>query len=365
MEKRGLLEFIWTGYPLFKLRDEAGLPNYKIKSYPWVHSISMANKRFGLIKSAWANRKIEWLACESIDKYVASKITSPTILIALSSMGLHAGIKTQQLGGFYICDRGSSHIRFQNQLLIEEYTRWGFSFDGINQKVIEKEELEYNIADRITVPSEFAKKSFLQMGVPESKISKIIYGANLDRFFKVASPPENSFRILWVGELSIRKGFMYLYEAFQMLKHPRKELLVVGAITLEIKKLLASKSVTDITFLHKVANKDLALLYSTSHVFVLPSIEEGMAMVQGEALACGCPVIATTNTGSEDLFKDGVEGYIIPIRSSNAIKECLQQLMDDHSLQSQMSEAAIQRVKKINGWDKYGEDFSSLIAKIN
>ncbi|WP_220472595.1 glycosyltransferase family 4 protein [Spirosoma foliorum] len=365
MEKRGLLEFIWTGYPLFKLRDEVGIPHSRIKSYPWVHSINMANKRFGLIRSKRINRKIEWLACELIDKYVASEITSSTVLIALSSMGLHAGIKTQQLGGYYICDRGSSHIRFQNELLIEEYARWGFSFEGINPQVIKKEELEYEVADKITVPSEFAKKSFMRMGVSEAKISKIIYGANFDRFFKIADPPKNCFRVFWVGELSIRKGFMYLYEAFQMLKHPRKELLVVGAVTPEIKKLLASKSTANITFLHKVANKDLALLYSTSHVFVLPSIEEGMAMVQGEALACGCPVIATTNTGSEDLFKNGVEGYIIPIRSPNSIKECLQQLVDNHLLQSQMSEAATQRVKQINGWDRYGEEFSKLIASIN
>ena len=55
---------------------------------------------------------------------------------------------------------------------------------------------------------------------------------------------------------------------------------------------------------------------SRSHVMVLPSIEEGLALVQAQALACGCPVIGTRHTGAEDLFSDGNEGFIVPIRNS-------------------------------------------------
>ena len=67
-------------------------------------------------------------------------------------------------------------------------------------------------------------------------------------------------------------------------------------------------------FLGVVGQERLAELMSTSHVMVLPSIEEGLALVQGQAMACGCPVIASTNTGAEDLFTDGVEGFVVPIR---------------------------------------------------
>ena len=49
-------------------------------------------------------------------------------------------------------------------------------------------------------------------------------------------------------------------------------------------------------------------------------------MVMGEAMACGLPVVATTNTGASDLFCDGVEGFIVPIRSPNVIANKLQQL---------------------------------------
>ena len=69
--------------------------------------------------------------------------------------GKRAGKVTQEKGGKYICDRGSSHIRFQNEVLKEEYARWKIPFQEIDPRYIEKEEAEYELADRITVPSEF------------------------------------------------------------------------------------------------------------------------------------------------------------------------------------------------------------------
>ena len=64
----------------------------------------------------------------------------------------------------------------------------------------------------------------------------------------------------------------------------------------------------------------LAAIMSSSHVMILPSIEEGLALVQAQAMACGCPLISSTNTGGEDLFSDGVEGFVVPIRSPEAIE---------------------------------------------
>jgi len=65
--------------------------------------------------------------------------------------------------------------------------------------------------------------------------------------------------------------------------------------------------------------------------------------VQGQALACGCPVLASTNTGGEDLFTDGVEGFIVPVRDVEALTEKMQLLADDPALQARMSEAALRR----------------------
>ncbi len=79
-----------------------------------------------------------------------------------------------------------------------------------------------------------------------------------------------------------------------------------------------------------------------------------MATVQAQAMACGCPVIGTTHTGASDLFKDGGEGFIVPIREAPQIAERLQWLADEPDLRGQMSGAALARVKEIGGWRAYG-----------
>lgn len=365
LEKHKLLSSIWTGYPSFKLKDEQGIDRNKIKTFPWLQAPYMMKGKIGLGNIKWLNRFWEYQACQTLDKFVAKSITERTILIALSSVGLYSGARAQEMGGFFICDRGSSHIRFQNTALTEEYSRWGFNFPGVNPKIIEKEESEYEISDLITVPSEYVRQSFIKMGVPEAKISKVTYGARLDRFSKVGEPILNQFQILWVGAVSLRKGFMYLLKAFQEFKHPNKNLVVVGQISEEIAQLLSKQDLTRIKFLGQIANSELPSLYSTSTVFVLPSIEEGLAMVQGEALACGCPVISTPNAGADDLYTDGIEGFIVSPRSSDSIREKFEQLADDHILRNNMSDNALKKVRSLGGWDAYGNAFAKIVTGIN
>jgi glycosyltransferase involved in cell wall biosynthesis len=96
----------------------------------------------------------------------------------------------------------------------------------------------------------------------------------------------------------------------------------------------------------------------------LPSIEEGLALVQGQALASGCPVIASTNTGGSDLFTDGVEGFEVPIRSAEAITDKLVQLAVQPELQQQMRAAALERVKSIGGWDDYGRKYLAFLKEL-
>jgi glycosyltransferase involved in cell wall biosynthesis len=364
MERYHLLEYLYTGYPSFKLKDEKGIEKNKIKTFPWIHAPYMKRGVLNLDKLVWLTKAWEWIDKETLDNYVTSHINHKTILIGLSGSGLKAGTKAKKLGGIYICDRGSSHISFQDEILKEEYKTWGFKFKGIDPRVVAKEESEYALADIITVPSEYAKQSFIKMGVSESKIVKIPYGARLDRFKKISNPKENEFRVLWVGGVSINKGFMYALEAFEKLKHTSKEFIIVGGVSKEIKVLLINKDLTNVVFMGNVDNKKLPELYSISHVFLFASIDDGFGMVQAEALACGCPVIATENSGAADLFSDGIEGFIVPIRSPEAILEKLQLLADDNVLRKQMSDAALIKVQQLGGWETYGENWNKLIITL-
>jgi glycosyltransferase involved in cell wall biosynthesis len=89
-----------------------------------------------------------------------------------------------------------------------------------------------------------------------------------------------------------------------------------------------------------------------------------LALVQAEAMACGCPVIGSTNSGAEDLYTDGVEGFIVPIRDARAIEERMQLLADKPELQREMGAAALRRVRSIGGWAEYGDRWEELLLQL-
>ena len=103
---------------------------------------------------------------------------------------------------------------------------------------------------------------------------------------------------------------------------------------------------------------------SRSHVMMLPSVEEGLALVQAQAMACECPVIATEATGAEDLFSDGVEGFIVPDRDVDALAARLQLLADDPDLRQRMAAAARLRVDKVGGWEEYGAHWERFLYQL-
>jgi len=362
--KFGLLERIYTGYPKFKIKDEKGIPLNKIETFPWFHAPYMARSKLKLEKYEKLNDAWRLIDQLTFDNHVANRLKKPTLLIALSGSAVKSGSFNQKLGGKWICDRGSSHIEYQNSLLKEEYSLWGIKYRPNDPRIMERECIEYELSDFITVPSKFVYDSFIKKGVPESKLVKIPYGANLDRFSKVCEPEKNIFSVLWVGNVSIRKGFLYALDAFHKLKFKSKKFTVIGSVEENIKSRLKNYNLTNVNFKGRVSNELLADYYSSHHVFVIPSIEEGLAMVQGEALACGCPIIATANTGSEDLFDDGQEGFRVPIRDSSAILHSFEKILDRPELRQEMSEKALEKVKNLGGWDTYGANYKLFLNKL-
>ena len=156
-----------------------------------------------------------------------------------------------------------------------------------------------------------------------------------------------------------------LLDAFARIRHPRKSLTFVGVVSADISRLLERHSCpAEVKFLGRWPQVRLREIMSRSHVMALPSIQEGMAMVQAQAMACGCPVIASEHTGAADLFTDGTEGFIVPIRSPETIGERLQELADDPVRREAMSRAALTRVRSLGGWQDYGERMSIVLKGI-
>jgi glycosyltransferase involved in cell wall biosynthesis len=271
----------------------------------------------------------------------------------------------QQRGGKFICDRGSTHIRYRAELIEDEHRRWGVMEGSQDDpRDLAREETIYDVADAVTVPSSYSARTYLERGIPPEKLHIFPYGVLLNRFQKVADPPTDRFEVLYVGRISLPKGFPYLLQAFANLRVPNKHLTVIGGVLPEFRSVLEKLPKDSVTFTGTMPQVQLKEWMSRSHVMVMPSLDEGMALVQGQALACGCPIIATTNTGAEDLFTEGVEGFIVPIRDPAALTDRMQRLAEDPALQKRMSEAALARVHQLGGWQKYGDSWESLLQDL-
>jgi len=360
LHSRQSLKAIFTGYPRFKLDNER-LPNDKIHTWPWVQGSYMA-----MPKRHWLGARIvrewEWLAKTTLDAHVARQMPECDVFVGLSGSALRSGQQARSRGAKYVCDRGSSHIRLQDTLLREESQRWGIAFEGIDPRVIEREEAEYAEADRITVPSSFSVRSFVQAGVPAHKLSMLPYGVNLDMFKPTGTPAAHRFDVLYVGGMNLNKGIPYLLEAYRMLEHPLKSLTLAGVPSLQFIERMKAHRLwpDDIRVLGHVPQPELKELMSRSHAMVLPSVQDGFGMVLSQAMACGCVVIGSEHTGAQDLFDDGQEGFIVPIRQSQAIAQRLQLLADCPDLRQDMSQKALMRVQSAGGWRDYGQAASNI-----
>lgn len=355
LEKREVLGRLYTAYPKYRV-DEVS--RSRIDASPWIGVPTIAARRMsGGLPLNWLNRQ----AIEAFDRWVAVRLEPCRVFHFMSSFGLRSLlVAKKRFGALTVCDRGSTHILAQEDLLMDEHKRWGLKYRGIDRHVIERELEEYEISDLVAVPSSFAYRSFTERGVSPARLIKVPYGTDLD-VFRPQPKQSDVFRVIFVGQISLRKGIPYLLEAVCGEPMPRLELWLIGQVFPDVKQFLAQYR-GRYRHLGVVPRRKLGDFYSQGTVLVVPSIEEGLALVQAQAMACGLPVVATRNAGAEDLFTDGVEGFIVPPRDPEAIRERILRLYSNRSECAEMGRAAIRRVARLGGWDRYGEEMVSAYA---
>jgi len=353
MMRLGHLGKLYTAYPKWKVD---GLPPEKVATFPWFFVPKAFLGKLGLCR---AERAFNPFVIETFDRWLAKHIEPCDVFHCLSGFGLQAHrAAKKRYGALTVCDRGSSHILYQEEILREEYERWGVHFRPFDRRIVERELQEYEECDLITVPSTFAFRSFVERGVPEGKLAKLAYGVDLQMFHPVPKE-DNVFRVIYVGAMSLGKGVPYLLEALATLQLPKFELCLIGGLTDEIKPFF-EKYKERFRYLGVIPQTKLYQYYSQGSVFAIASLQEGLALVQAQAMACGLPVIATTNTGAEDLFTDGIEGFIVPIRSPEAIREKVVYLYEHPEVREEMARAALKRVKSMGGWNEYGKEAAAI-----
>jgi glycosyltransferase involved in cell wall biosynthesis len=352
LEKRGYLAELITSYPKFAA-EKYGVPRDKTKS---VLSKEILERLWGktpFLKNFWSP---QFFLSEFFDRGAAGLLRSSDIFVGASSASLHTIRAAKKLGAITVLERGGAHILFQDHILKEEYKRLGMRpkpFQLAHPKIILKELQEYAEADYISIPSLFAKETFLEAGFPEGKLIHVPYGVNLGEF-KPAPKEDDVFRVVYAGGMTLQKGVHYLLQAFAELNLRNSELLLIGGKSSEIEPFF-KKYAGRYKWIGRVPQAELAKYYSGSSVFVLNSVHDGFGMVIIQAMACGLPVIATENTGGPDIIKEGENGFIIPIRDTAALKEKLIYFHRNPEKSKVMGVEAQKRAREGFTWKDYGE----------
>lgn len=347
---KGFLRDLHTGYPGWSAR-RFGLPKRALRSV-WTHEpLNRLTDRMALC--GWLPR-IAWkpVLFERFDRIVARRLRpGADLFVGWSSQCLRSLAVARELGCRTIVERGSTHIEWQAETLREEARLTNQPVPQCDPRIVALELAEYELADAIAVPSQFAAATFIERGVPEYKLIVNPYGVDIARFRPVERPARRNPRVvLHVGQVSFRKGVHYLIEACSGL--PDVQLRLVGAIHPEIRPWLDRPFIQAIG---PVPGSELPQHYAAADLFALLSIEEGLAMVIAQAMASGLPVVATPNTGVEELMTDGVEGLIVPPRCPQSAGAAIQSLLDDPSRRQEMGIRARQRIESGFTWADYGQ----------
>ena len=225
-------------------------------------------------------------------------------------------------------ERSCPHILFQNRILLEEAELTGAKFDVSSGAFVERMIEEYELADQIIVPSKYSLASFLELGFERSKLSLVPIGGNLSKkpIKRRQKKPNQKFVVGTIGGNVLRKGIIYLVDAFLLLKIPDSKLILKCSRS-ELKKIpdLYSKITRNANIIVTEYYEKIEHFYSELDVFVLPSIDEGYGMVVDEALSFNIPTIITENVGAGAHLEASQILSIVPIRNVEAIASNIEQ----------------------------------------
>lgn len=277
------------------------------------------------------------------------------------------------VGAKTIVERPSPYPRVWDRLLREEHERWGIPFPadggsrflrGIDAAVREETvaPAEFELADRVIVQSDYSARTCIEGGIPPEKLFMHPRGVDLGSYAPPPGGREGPFRVIFVGSVCLRKGFLDLARAWKDLGLPGAELWVVGGVHDEVKPLLGPyRDRPDIRFFGHLPSGVPDLLRQAD-VFVLPSLIEGSAKTTYEAMATGLPVITTPHAGS--VVRDGIDGFLVPPRDPAAVAEKILFFHGDREAARGMGRSARGQVENFS-WNAFEDRVAALHRELS
>lgn len=294
----------------------------------------------------------------TFDKFVSEQLPLKdfTHIHCYEDCALNTFKQSKELGIFCSYELPIAYWRTLHLLLKDQLSlrpEWGptmqYTYD--DEEKLQCKDLELELADSIVVPSEFVKNSLKEHNIKYKHIVVAPFGTPvLPAVSLITKPILPPIRFLFAGSMSQRKGLADLLEAFNQLQRSDVELVIMGTPLMPFE--FYRSIYNDFIYEPPRPHNEVLTLMQSCHVLVLPSIVEGRALVQQEAMSQQMALLVTRNAGGEDLVISGQTGFIVPPSDPLALVAAINKFADNPRQTLDMGHAARKHVEKYS-WDSY------------
>jgi len=355
------------------LRRTYDIPNVKISTCPLRELIRLLASKMNISfltvhETGWASvdsvyRDLDLRAAEQlVNNWTDSQISA---VYCYEDAAFHTFKTANKLGLKCFYDLPIVYWETSQQLLSEEAERlpeWEPTLVGTRDSLakLERKAEELALADVVICPSKFVYDS---LPITTRQTKKCVVAEFGSPEIKGQTQKSRDFtssplRILFAGSMTQRKGLADLFSAMKLLNRSDVELVVMGSLLRPMEFYRAQ--FPDFTYEPTRPHQAVLHLMQSCELLVLPSIVEGRALVQQEAMSCGLPLIATPNAGGEDLVDEGKTGFLVPIRSPQKIAERIAWFADNRHRIDEMSILARQKAAQIT-WKNYYQKILNVV----
>lgn len=312
------------------------------------------------------NRTYHFLCCAFDEVLGHNLIKAAAVVCYLSGCGLWAGRKfRKKYRRPVVVESGSTHTDWQHRVVLEEFKQNGIHKPLFPECYRKRVRTEFQEADWIQIPTRFVAQTYVEAGIDERKLLLAAYGTDTSRFHcRTESDWSEKFRILCPSGVNLRKGARVLVEAWRKLGWKDAELHWVGHPSRETLHLFQT-TLTGLIWHPHMEQQQLAGLYRSCDVMVLPSFEEGFARVLIESAASGLALVATPNSGVEEFFSPNhPEGWLVPAGSVDALCAALEAARLDRERTFSLGQRAALRAQSSFSQEAYGKRVRANFLKI-
>jgi glycosyltransferase involved in cell wall biosynthesis len=340
-----------------------GIPAGKITHWP-LFAIEYYVRQRRATTPAQLTAAFHWAGIEFCRRVLRHGVGEASAVYTYNSAGLELLEHARERGLLRVMEQTIAPISVEDRLMTEEHSAWpgwGISREAYPARVAfaARERNEWQCADLIVCGSEFVRRGIAGCGGPAARCVVVPYGVDAPPLGKLRlRQRQGRLHVLVAGEIGLRKGAPYVLETARATKGLAEiwwcgRVGVPPPVVLELREHVGLRGV--------ITRPEMEEHYAWADVFLLPSICEGSATSCYEALAAGLPVITTENAGS--VVRDGIEGFIVPLRDSSAIVDRLERLHGDRELMDRMSRAARERASEFT-LAKYAQRLLAVVRAL-